>query len=166
MNKTQLTKIRNIIMGGVLSTLLLATPAFAYTSSDFYETPKIKGYSYKFDSGVGIRNLGYGVEKVEADAYVECLQGNVPIGYMGLQARLYTQYGDLVSASSMIYNDDKLAGFVVYAPGLRGGGKYYAQSRAEFYNGDGYTKYTGYKSPIFTFEGDKTLPKKWKRRGK
>ncbi|CAM5786011.1 peptidase [Brevibacillus borstelensis] len=134
-----------------LSMFLMSTPASAATYSDPYQTPKIHGYEYYFESMVWDRNPPGNDNThptVEAVAFVKSIGTNVPVGYMAGQARLFNSAGELRSASSMTYNDSKISGIYVYSPRTTTSGEYYAQSRAEFYNGDGYTRYTGYKSPI------------------
>ncbi|MGG3885307.1 hypothetical protein [Brevibacillus panacihumi] len=56
--------------------------------------------------------------------------------------------GQIRQASSMTYNSKSIAGMFVYSPATANGNTYYAYSRAEFYNGNGYTTFTGYKYPV------------------
>ncbi|MFF2531523.1 peptidase [Brevibacillus sp. NPDC058079] len=139
-------KKRNILLIPALSLFLISTPASADTTSDPYNV-RVKGIDYSFTSAVWER---YGMsgrdDTVEAVVSIDTDE-NVPIGYMGGQAFLYDDNGTLKTASSMEYNTSKLAGWIGYSPRIITPGRYYAQSRAEFYNGNGYTKVTGYKSP-------------------
>ncbi|KMZ43134.1 MULTISPECIES: hypothetical protein [Bacillales] len=139
-------KKRNILLGSALSLFLITTPASADTSSDPYNV-RVKGIDYSFTSAVWERfGTGGRDDSVEAVVSIDTAR-NVPIGYMGGQAFLYDDNGTLKTASSMEYNDSKVAGWIGYSPRIITPGRYYAQSRAEFYNGNGYTKVTGYKSP-------------------
>ncbi|BFH12031.1 hypothetical protein WJ0W_000273 [Paenibacillus melissococcoides] len=82
----------------------MSITAFADTKSDPYELPSaIHGYKYSFTSEVWERWSGNPTTTVEAVAYVKA-DANVPIGYMGGQARLYNSSGSLVASSSMTYN--------------------------------------------------------------
>ncbi|WP_201264875.1 peptidase [Brevibacillus reuszeri] len=74
----------------------------------------------------------------------------MPVGYMGGQAYLYDKAGNLKAGSTMVYNSDSISAFHVYSPRISTYGEYYAFSRADFYNGNGYTRYAGNKSPIQT----------------
>jgi len=156
--KKRITKTISILMVCVLSIILMSTSAFANTSSPPYKTPKIYGYYYSFTSEVWDRYLN--PPTVEAVAQIEArnLFGltNVPIGYMGGQARLFNSSGSLKASSSMTYNNYSCAVNIVYSPRISTPGQYYAQNKAEFYNGNGYTTYTGYKSPILTLSSSKS----------
>ena len=128
---------------------LIPTVAYGDVSSDPYKTPSINGYTYSFTSEVWTRSIS-GAKTVEASTFIRA-SANVPSGYMGGQARLYTSAGELWVASSMTYNTSKIAGFGVDSPRAKTKGTYYALTRAQFYNGNGYTSYTGYRSPNFDF---------------
>lgn len=142
-------KIFNIIlMAGIFAlTLIVPTIADADTSSPPY-TAQVYGFTYNFTSEVWQRNStsGYTVEAVNTIN----ASANVPSGYMGGQARLYNTSGLLWTSSQMTYNTSKIGGFTVYSPRATHSSTYYSHSIAEFYNGNGYTKYTGYKSPNMT----------------
>ncbi|MED1788152.1 peptidase [Brevibacillus laterosporus] len=144
--KLWVTKTSKILMICGLSIISMSTTSFADTSSEAYTTGKISGYTYSFTSELWQRSFPEG-KTIEAVNHISASK-NVPTGYMGGQALLFTSSGDLRNASSMTYNSESLAGFYVYSPRTTTGNSYYAQSKAEFYNGDGYTKFTGYKSPI------------------
>ncbi|GED61533.1 peptidase [Brevibacillus formosus] len=157
----QISKILKVCTLSVtlMSTILMSTSASAegsYVESEPYNTSKINGYSYSFTSGI-VRN-DINRPAIKAFAYVHNKasgSGNVPIGYMGGQAVLYTSGGQLHGASDMKYNDEEVWGFHVYSPVSESTGKYYSQSRAEFYNGDDYDYFTGKKSPIMTINLNK-----------
>lgn len=129
--------------------MLLIFTTFSSTvlgsSSEFYKTPRINGFTYEFNSTVTIRNLS----TIEARSTIRA-NTNVPTGYMGGQARLYNSAGSLRTSSTMTYNSQAIKAFVVESPRLTTKGTYYAYSRAQFYNGNGYTSYNGYRSPMRT----------------
>lgn len=66
---------------------------------------------------------------------------------MGAQARLYTSSGALKHSSSMVYNDNPVINIFAYSPRTSSSGYCYSQTKASFYNGNGYTTYTANKSP-------------------
>lgn len=150
------SKIFGVIMTCVVLISTISTTAFADTASPTYKTPKISGHEYSFTSEVWTRyvpNVGYTVEAVapiKADV-------NVPTGYMGGQARLYNSSGSLKASSSWTYNPSSTSAFFVYSSRISTAGQYYAYNQAEFYNGSGYTRYTGYQSPIQTLSSSKSV---------
>lgn len=146
------TKIISILITCVLLTLLNSTAAFANTQSPPYQTPTIYGHKYSFTSEVWYRTA---FSTVEAVAPIQA-DTNVPVGYMGGQARLFNSAGSLQASSTMTYNPYEVAFFFVYSPRISTPGQYYALNRAQFYNGNGYTTFTGYQSPIQTLPGSKS----------
>lgn len=137
----------------LMSTFFIPTASAAdgdFVESSPYKTSKINGHTYSFYSGI----LRGDASKLAIRAYSKVFADTtVPTGSMGQQAVLYDSTGRVVTASDMIYNDESLKGFYVYSPYLYDTtGKYFARSIAEFYNGNGYTSYTGNKSPIMTLK--------------
>lgn len=104
-----------ILIGTILSLFLMSTSALAAAYSDPYVTPSIKGYTYSFTSEVWDRYPPGSHSTVEAVCYVKT-DNNVPIGYMGGQARLFGIDGQIRQASSMTYNSKSIAGMFVYSP--------------------------------------------------
>lgn len=143
----------SILMLSVMSLLLMSFTAFGATvQSDPYETKEHNGHKYTFTSEIWERWAGTNKATIEAVSHIKT-NSNVPVGYMGAQARLYNQStGKLVASSTMKYNDTKISGWYVYSDTINTAGKYYSQTKAEFYNGNGYTSYTGYKSPYLVFQ--------------
>lgn len=144
--KNKKNKKINIFLTFVLSMFMITTTALADTSSNPYETPTINGHRYTFTSEVWTRGSGSSAT-VEAVARVAA-ETNVPTGYMGANARLYNSSGSLVKSSGTTYNTSSISAFYVYSQRTSTWGQYYAQNTGSFYNGNGYTTYTGYKSPI------------------
>jgi hypothetical protein len=116
--------------------------AHANTWSD-YKTTTLYGYTYEYCSLTSIR---FG-NTMEASTLLKCNK-NAPTGYMGSQARLYTERGVLVSASDWVYNTSPLAGYYVDTDGTTIKGNYYSYGRVKLYNGNGYNDYYAYQSPI------------------
>ncbi|GEM_PF-700201 len=153
MNNKKYKKLK-ILLTFVLSTMMMTTTVFADTASDPYQTPTINGYKYTFTSEVWERGSGSSAT-VEAVAFVKADQV-VPVGYMGANARLYNLSGSLVRASGTFYNTSTVSAFYVYSTGISTSGQYYAQNTGSFYNGSGYTNFTGYKSPNQTLSSSGT----------
>lgn len=103
-------------------------------------------WEYAITSEVWTRTVS-GKKTAEAVARVSST-GVINPGYAGGQARLYTSTGFLVNSSDWTYYDRKIASFYVYSPATSTAGNYYAQNKISIYNGDGYTQYTGYQSPM------------------
>lgn len=69
---------------------------------------------------------------------------------MGAQARLYTESGALYLSSAMTYNRAAVAGNNVYTSVVDVQGSYYTKALCKFYNGDGYSSYDAFSSPVAT----------------
>ena len=72
---------------------------------------------------------------------------NVPAGYMGVQARLYTSNGTLKLSSSYVYNSTAIINELAYTSETSSSGYFYSHTQVKLYNGDGYNTYNAYKSP-------------------
>ncbi len=128
---------------------IMGSSAFALTISPPYQTPVINGYVYTLYSVASDRYIAGG-GTIEAMAMVNA-DTNVPIGYMGANARLFNSAGSLIASSGTVYNTSSTSGWIVYSSAISTPGVYYAQNTGSFYNGSGYTVYTGYASPLQTF---------------
>lgn len=146
----------SILMTSVLSLFLVSSSAFANTASDPYATPKINGEKYTFTSEIWERFPSTG-KTVEAVATVKANGVNVPVGYMGSMARLFNNSGNLEVASKMTYNPVKVSSFYVYSNAVSKVGTYYSHSIGEFYNGNGYDRFTGYQSPKLQITSAKSI---------
>lgn len=139
-------KLGMIIALATILVLTMGTVAFASASSSWqYKT--VYSHSYKYRSTICTRSLSTG-NTIEAVAEVMTSDGsNAPTGYMGAQARLYTSTGDLKYASSTVYNSSNVINIYAYSKSTSASGYFYAQTKASFYNGNGYTAYTANRSP-------------------
>lgn len=144
MNK--MTRVSTVLVLILVMVLGLVITAFADTSSSWqYKT--VNGYSYMYRSSIWNRYFTSG-NTIEAVAEVKTSNGNnAPAGYMGAQARLYTSSGSLMYASSTVYNSSAVINIYAYSSRTTSSGYFYSQTRASFYNGNGYTTYTANKSP-------------------
>ncbi|MSU03364.1 hypothetical protein [Tissierella pigra] len=126
--------------------VIVTASSFAYTDTwSDYKTTTLYGYTYEYCCLTSIR---YGNPKtMEASTLLKC-ERNAPAGYMGAQARLYTERGTLVTASDWVYNTSPLAGYYVDSDVTTTKGNYYSYGRVKLYNGNGYNDYYTYQSPI------------------
>jgi len=145
------------LMLGIVASIILTSTIFADTVSNAYDTPTINGKNYSFTSKVVDRWVGSPNATAEAVADIQSKSGNVPTGYMGGHARLFTSSGTLWSSGTIVYNTSTISSLYAYSPTTNVAGQYYAQCRAYFYNGDGYDMYTGYQSPILTLSPTSNL---------
>jgi hypothetical protein len=136
-------------MLGLVISVMIATTVFADVTSGPYNTPTINGKKYSFTSEVWERGSS-SIHTAEAVVLIKSSSGNVPAGYMGGHARLFTSGGTLWSSGVITYNTVAVSNHYNYSPPTSTKGLYYAQNRAYFYNGNGYDEYTGYQSPFFT----------------
>ncbi len=126
--------------------LTLSHTIYADAWSD-YKTKTVKGYTYKFCAFTGNRYFSSG-NTIEASTLLKCPDSNVPKGYMGAQARLYTEDEDLVTASDWVFNSSPLSAYIVDSETTTTEGNYYSHGRVKLYNGDGHDMYETYKSPM------------------
>lgn len=116
--------------------------ASAYSNES---TATVNGYSYTYYSSVhNDANSTWGYGSASSNS------GNVPTGYIGINARLYNSSGTLVKSSSWTYSDRVLSGLSVPSGSYTTKGTYYAKSQVQFYNGNGYTTYTCNATPNIT----------------
>jgi len=141
--------IKALMLCMVISAMMAAT-VFASTKSNVYDTPTINGKRYSFTSDVWDRWVGSPNATAEAVANIKSNSGNVPAGYMGGHARLFTSSGTLWSSAAITYNTSSVSNHYNHSSPTNTAGLYYAQCRAFFYNGNGYDEYTGYQSPVLT----------------
>lgn len=142
-------RTRNILSLLLVGVMVLSSNLCVYadsTASD-WQTKKVNGYSYDYNSSVWQRNVppGYTLEAVAQVITTD--RKNAPTGYMGAQARLYTVGGMLKYSSAMMYNSSPSINVTAYSNATSDPAYFYAQSKVEFYNGDGYSPYTANKSP-------------------
>lgn len=143
-------KIVKALMICMVISIIMTGIAFASTVSNIYYTPEINGYEYYFTSEVWDRYYSPTLASAEGVASIRCIDRSAPTGYMGGHGRLFTSTGTLWCSGLITYNTAAVSNHYNYSPRTYIAGLYYAQSRAFFYNGDGYDAYTGYTSPILT----------------
>lgn len=141
---------------GLLKLLVIAILVFCVTMPSFQgnayaasanspdKTVTVNGYSYTYYSGVHNNSngtWGRGVVKLN--------QSYLPVGYVGINAKLYDSSGRLWSASGWSYNNNSgnFESIVADTITIVSKGTYYAKSEMQFYNGNGYTTYTSNATP-------------------
>lgn len=121
----------------------ISAAAFALVSPWKYYGP-IAGYSYRNQAEIYSTTDG-----AVGNSYVERSDvGNVPPGYMGVQARLYDSDGYLLDYTSFSYNINTCHGMweVTDAYDVPGW-YYYSKGYTKAYNGNGYNTYSTNRTP-------------------
>jgi hypothetical protein len=102
----------------------------------------VAGYSYNAHAGI-TSNATNAVAVTDVN---HATSGNVPAGYIGANARMFTSGGTEVGESGFKYTTTAASGIGV--PYLHGpSGTYYSYGVASGYNGNGYNNYYTFKSP-------------------
>lgn len=138
--------LRTIFCLFLVSVLLgvSASVVYAAVKSNWKNYGPINTYSYRNQASAGINNWN----EVYASTWVENTDSeNVPAGYMGNKARLYSSSGSLLEQSVWDYNDDPCGGFSQIAPTRSQSGTYYSKGQTKAYTGNGYNTYDTYQSP-------------------
>lgn len=125
-------------------TSLCASAAFGDSA---VRTATVYGYTYSF--GSMIHNEENGRISYQTNVAVSSTD-TVPVGYMGVRARLYSESGALVSSTSFTYNTDETGGELAASGYNTTSGYYYSKGAVKLYNGTGYTSYDSYATPNFT----------------
>lgn len=105
----------------------------------------VYGYTYSFISR--IHNETSGAIGYQTTVYVESAN-TVPTGYMAAKARLYDDDGNLVTYTGWSYNTYPAASELQSATYYVSSGEYYSRGRVKLYNGNGYTEFDAYISPV------------------
>lgn len=101
-------------------------------------TKTVYGHTYVYWSTLGDGSPG----KLGAfSSIVTEHNTNVPEGYMGARAGLYTSSGTLKGSSDWEYNSSSASGRSAYYEYSATSGTYYAKGSVKIYNGDGYNTY-------------------------
>lgn len=120
-------------------------------------------YSSKSTATVGGRTYTYysyierwNEEKLCARVYAGTSKV-VPIGYIGLQSRMYNSNGALEQSSDWRYSEIECVSFDSYVY-VRADSNdyYYSKGRVKLYNGNGYTTYTANASPNMSLQMSRT----------
>jgi|SRR5690606_1101897 len=118
--------------------------AFAATATGTKKTATVNGFTYSYWSKVETSSLQTTAFGVISSA------NTVPTGYMGIESRLYSSAGSLISAGEIEYNPAPYAGMTIGSAITTKSGTYYSKAKMQFYNGDGYNGYISNASPNVT----------------
>ena len=125
----------------------MAIPAMAYMDHSDYRTETVYGYTYTFCSN--IHNETSGSIGYQTSVWVTSAN-YVPTGYMGAKARLYNTSGFLKAYADWDYNLVPTNTFLQSGVYATTSGAYYSKGQVKLYNGNGYTTYDAYISPIYS----------------
>lgn len=133
-----------IMMAIVLSVILNSNIVYAASTIGGTFTSTVWGYTYKY-----YNSLITGDNHAQASTSVHSVNGvNIPAGYMGANAVLYNESGNLILAGDRKYNSNAGTGITVSTYCSDNGNKtYYSQGYIFLYNGNGYTTKDTAKSP-------------------
>lgn len=117
----------------------------AITSSD-WQYVTVYGHTYKYQSSIWDRHFASG-NTIEAVAEASIADSQpIQTGYIGVQARLYSaEDGQLKYTSNLIYST--ASSITAYSDATSDSGYFYSQTKALFYNGNGYDTYIANQSP-------------------
>jgi len=132
-----------ILLGVVFS--LMSSVLAAGGSSDYTEKT-VYGYDYRYESYVSNNTSG----QIFGQASVSCTNvDELPIGYMGAQARIYNTSGILKASSSWRYNETDNPLVITITTYDTTSGYYYCKGQVKLYNGDGYSTYSCKATPNY-----------------
>ncbi|MEK8199660.1 hypothetical protein [Lysinibacillus sp. FSL M8-0134] len=119
--------------------------AFAASANSPEKTVTVYGWSYTYYSGVHNDSKGTWARGVVN------MQSYLPVGYVGINAKLYDNTGRLMTSSNWVYNNTSGNIGTMAVDTIKivssGSGTYYAKSEMQFYNGNGYNSYTSNATP-------------------
>lgn len=128
---------------GIFFSISAAAFATTVNSSWKYFGP-VLGYNYQNMASAYSDGSG-----VSASTILETYNGitSVPVGYLGVSANLYDNYGNLVKAIGWQFNNISTYYWSASTAKYYGSGTFYSQAATEVYNGNGYNVYYTYQSP-------------------
>lgn len=151
--KSTMKKILALILAFVISAMI-CVPAFAIESAySASSTVTVNGYTYTYYSYIERWNDELLSARVHASANT-----SVPIGYIGVRARMYNSNGALEKTGDWLYSDMVLVGldtsvYVAVDPDVY----YYSKGQVRFYTGNGYSTYSANASPNMILGKAKSL---------
>jgi len=129
-------------------------PYASAANSDKQEA-EVKGYTYVYYSQSSDSSSApyYAYTTIASKNSSE----EIPVGYMGAQARFYDSNDQLRGSSQTEFSPSKQLVFTV-STGTSTKGAYYSFGLVKMYTGNGYTTKYAYKSPIVTIKSLKSTP--------
>jgi hypothetical protein len=130
--------------------------SYAYAAS----TTVTSSYAYETENGYNYYFYSYATSFDSSSIYglVKCMSngsGNIPIGYMGVHARLYDKNTTLITSSDWYYNQNAVAGIGATTSFIYTSGTYYSKGEVDLYNGNSYTGYEAYGTPYLSIGGSR-----------
>ena len=125
---------------------IMCVPAFAYDETQSgVSTISLGGYTYTYYSIIGRYP-----PRLTAQIRTHSNE-DVPVGYMGVQPRIYSQAGTLVALGNWSYNSSVCSGMLSsISKEVQPDVYFYSRGMVQFYNGNGYTTYTSNASPYMS----------------
>ena len=130
-----------------MCSLIIATivpSALAETSTSTEKTTVVGVYAYTHWSIIGNTTKG---EMAAQTTIREANGEQVPTGYMGARARLYTSSGSLKASTDWKFNDQEAKSMLSFDSFSVSSGYYYSKGEVKFYNGNGYTAVSSNSTP-------------------
>jgi hypothetical protein len=129
-------------MVGLLIPIGITAASAAYYTGSWRTFGPVKGYTYTNDAALETNPANdYAYTILE-----QYLGGEIPGGYIGVQASLFLSSGALCVQSSVTFDNNANYGLFTNSPvGVYcGSGNYYSKGWSHVYNGSGYTIYGTY----------------------
>lgn len=143
-----------VVIVSLISSISLNAFAMGTTSEGSYTTVYVNGYTLKYNSTV---TADTGSVWSHVHIYNPKYE-NLPVGYLGVNARMYNSSGTLIKSSGWEYNDTPLLGIANMTPiYYTSAGTYYGRGQVRVYNGNGYNIYTTTRSPYIQAHSLKNL---------
>lgn len=131
----------------LIMAVILAIPIMASSGESANRTETVFGYTYVFRSL--IHNETSGSLGYQTTVWVTSAN-SVPVGYMGVKARLYNSSGALKAYTDWDYNIVQTNSFLQSGTYSTTSGFYYSCGHVKLYNGNGYTEFDSYATPYYS----------------
>lgn len=133
--------------------VMLFSSNFAYASHSYGNwgyINNVNGYSYQLRSyTINLTSIMYGRTLIGPTPS----SANPPIGYYGVQGRLYRDDGTLIASADWSYSSNSEGHGIDNGPNTRVIGTYYSQGRGRVWHGTGYWTYGSFRSPSQRLRG-------------
>jgi len=130
----------------IMALTITIVPAFAAFGESAEKTVTVNGYTYVFYSLIHNEDSN----EIDYQTTVKTTSASyVPVGYMGVKARLYSSSGSLIASTDWSYNTDEVALDLQSDYYRTTTGYYYSKGQVKLYYGNGYNTYDSYATPNF-----------------
>lgn len=120
-----------------LFSMVFGATAYAATAKTTTKYSSVYGYNYYYFASLNKNNNSVFASGEVGDS---TSSKRIPVGYMGVDARLYTVSGGLVANTGMRYNDVNSSLMGRSTQRVYGTNTYYASALVNLYNGNGYSQ--------------------------